>query len=241
MALAELHRVLAVGAPVDLQTLAGSYEGHALPDDDVGGRFFASWDPEALGAIVMGAGFDISGLEVDGDLVRVRAERVRTLPDFVGPAMRFLAVGLNPSLYSADVGVGYARPGNRFWPAMLAAGVVTCDRDPVHALRVDGVGMTDAVKRATVGAKEIDPAEYRSGMARVERLTRWLAPAVVCMVGLTGWRTAVEARAQPGLQAQPFGGRPVYVMPSTSGLNAHAQLPDLVAHLRAAMAAGASR
>jgi TDG/mug DNA glycosylase family protein len=239
-ALAELHRVLVVGAPVDIQVVAGSYEGHALAADDVGGRFFASWQPDALHDVVVGAGFEITGLEVDGDVVRVGAERARTLADVVGPGLRLLAVGLNPSLYSADAGVGYARPGNRFWPAALAAGLVTRDRDPDHARRVHGVGMTDAVKRATARADEIGAHEYRSGLARVERLTRWLAPAVVCMVGLSGWRTAIDARAAPGLQPAPFGGRPVYVMPSTSGVNAHTQLPDLVAHLRAAVAAGAT-
>ena len=98
--------------------------------------------------------------------------------------------------------------------------------------------MTDIVKRATVAAKEIADDEYRQGMARVERLTRWLAPAAVCMVGLSGWRTVVARDARPGLQPEAFGGRPVYVMPSTSGLNAHAQLPELVHHLRRALAAG---
>ena len=150
-------------------------------------------------------------------------------------------MGLNPSLYAADAGVGYARPGNRFWPALRAAGIVTRDRDPQHALRVHGVGMTDLVKRATVGAKEIDAAEYRSGMARVERLVEWLAPASVCMVGLSGWRAAVDGGARTGLQPDRFGGRPLYVMPSTSGANAHAQLPELVDHLCRAVAAGTDR
>ncbi len=237
LALADLHRVLIVGAPVDVQVLAGSYEGHELPDDDVGGRFFASWQPAQFEDILVGAGFDISHLEVDGDVVRARAVRARTLADIVGPGLRLLTVGLNPSLYAADRGVGYARPGNRFWPALLAAGIVTRDRDPFHALNVHGLGMTDAVKRATAGAKEIDPAEYRSGMARVERLVRWLAPDAVCMVGLSGWRAAVDRGAHIGVQPQRFGGRPVYVMPSTSGANAHAQLPELVDHFRGALGA----
>jgi hypothetical protein len=60
------------------------------------------------------------------------------------------------------------------------------------------------------------------------------------MVGLTGWRAAVDAHARPGLQPDPFGGRPVYVMPSTSGINAHAQLPELIDHLRRALTAGAA-
>jgi TDG/mug DNA glycosylase family protein len=239
-ALADLHRVLVVGAPVDLQVLAGSYEGRALPDDDIGGRFFASWEPARLRDVMVGAGFDVVDLEVDGDVVRVRAHRARTLADTVGAGLRLLVVGLNPSLYAADAGVGYARPGNRFWPAAIAAGIVTRDRDPVHALAAHGVGMTDVVKRATTTAKEIGPDEYRAGMARVERLVQWLAPDAVCMVGLTGWRSAVDAAARSGVQSRRLGGRPVYVMPSTSGANAHAQLPELTDHLRAALAAGTS-
>jgi double-stranded uracil-DNA glycosylase len=216
--------------------LAGSYQGHHLPADDVGGRFFASWTAGALGDVLVGAGFDRVRIESDDDLLRVRARRARTLADTVGPAMRMLVVGLNPSLYSADAGVGFARPGNRFWPAAIAAGLVTRRCDPGHALRTHGVGMTDIVKRATVGARELTAAEYRRGLVRVERLTRWLAPAVVCVVGLSGWRAAVDAGAAPGPQATPFGDRPVYVMPSTSGANAHAQLPALVAHFEAAAA-----
>jgi TDG/mug DNA glycosylase family protein len=238
LALAELHRILVVDAPVDIQVLAGDYEGRALPDDDIGDRFFASWPPEMLRDVVVGAGFDVTDLRVAGDVVRVSAVRARTLADIVGPAMRILMVGLNPSVYSADAGIGFARPGNRFWPAAIAAGLVTRPRDPYHALEAHGVGMTDAVKRATVGANELTAGEYESGMGRVKRLARWLQPSVVCMVGLSGWRAAVDRRAGAGLQRERFGGRPVYVMPSTSGLNAHAQLPDLVAHFGAALAAG---
>ena len=136
--------------------------------------------------------------------------------------MRLLVVGLNPSLYAADAGVGYARPGNRFWPAARHAGLVTRDRDPSHALRAHGVGMTDLVKRATSNAAGLTATEYRTGMARVERLVRWLEPGAVCFVGLTGWRHAVDRHATAGPQPRRIGGRPVYVMPSTSGANAHA-------------------
>ncbi len=73
--------------------------------------------------------------------------------------------------------------------------------------------------------------EYRDGTARVERLVRWLRPRAVCFVGLAGWRAAVDRRAGTGVQPALFGGRPAYVMPSTSGLNAHSSRADLVAHL----------
>jgi double-stranded uracil-DNA glycosylase len=236
LALADLHRSLAVGAPVDLQVLGGDYEGDALADDDVGGRFFCGWTPERLEDVMTGAGFEVENTESDDDVVRVSATRQRTLPDFVGPGMRLLVVGLNPSLYSADRAVGFARPGNRFWPAALAAGITERDRDSRHALAAHGVGMTDVVKRATVGAAELSVREYRTGMGRIERLVGWLEPEVVCFVGLSGWRAAVDRGARPGFQGRTLAGRPVYVMPSTSGANAHAQIPQLSEHLRAAAA-----
>jgi TDG/mug DNA glycosylase family protein len=166
--------------------------------------------------------------------VFARATRARTLPDTVGPGMRVLVCGLNPSLYAADAGVGFARPGNRFWPAALAAGLVAVARDADAALRDHGVGMTDLVKRATVGASELTTAEYRDGLDRVGHLVRWLRPGVICFVGLAGWRAAVDRKAVAGVQPRGLAGVPVYVMPSTSGLNAHSSLPDLTAHLRAA-------
>jgi TDG/mug DNA glycosylase family protein len=236
MALADLHRVLAVGAPLDVQVIHGDYEGDALPDDDVGGRFFASWRPQALVEVLEGAGFAVEACQVHDDVVRVRARRMRTLADTVAPSMRLLVVGLNPSLYAADAGVGFARPGNRFWPAALAAGLVSRDRDARHALRVHGVGMTDLVKRATVGAAGISRDEYRRGLERIDHLVRWLTPDALCLVGLAGWRAAVDPGASPGVQARDVGGRPVYLMPSTSGANAHAGLAELTDHLRSASA-----
>jgi TDG/mug DNA glycosylase family protein len=94
--------------------------------------------------------------------------------------------------------------------------------------------MTDLVKRATPRADDLTRDEYRDGAARVERLTRWLAPGVVCFVGLAGWRAAIDRHARPGVQPEPFGGRPAYVMPSTSGLNARVPPAELADHLRAA-------
>ncbi len=230
LALWDLHRVLAVGSPFELQVLEGEYEGHDLPDDDVGGRFFAGWTPDRLADLVTGAGFEVAdgSIAVSGDEVGLRAVRSRTLADTVGPGMRLLVCGVNPSPYSADAGVGYARPGNRFWPAALAAGIVSEDRDPVDALVGHGMGMTDFVKRATRTAAEVTSAEYRLGFARVERLVEWLRPGAVCFVGLSGWRAVVDRRAVAGLQPVPIGGRPAYVMPSTSGLNARTSLdrPD---------------
>lgn len=192
------------------------------------------WTEPRLTDLLVGAGLRDGATAIDGTATVVRASRARSLPDTVAPGMGLLVCGLNPSEYAADRGVGYARPGNRFWPAALEAGVVTRSHDPLDALLTHGVGMTDLVKRATARASDVAASEYRSGAARVERLVRWLRPRVVCFVGLAGWRAAVDSRAVAGRQPQLFGGRPAYVMPSTSGLNAHASREDLVQHLAAA-------
>jgi double-stranded uracil-DNA glycosylase len=239
LALARLQWALEPGAPFVVYVRLGDDEGaHLAERGDFPGRFFAEWRANALGDLLTGAGFEVDEMREDrghsAEFLVAWARRARSLPDTVAPDMRLLVCGLNPSLYAADRGVGYARPGNRFWPAALAAGLVTRDRDPLDALVSHGVGMTDLVKRATRTAAELDPAEYRTGTARLERIVRWLRPRAVCFVGLTGWRSAVERKAVAGVQAGGFAGVPAYVMPSTSGANAHTQLPDVTAHLRAA-------
>src|SRR4051794_21222039 len=132
LALADAHWELTPGTSLSLRVRTTK----ALP-------------PDRVGALVHGAGFVDETVAVrDGWLAAV-AVRARTLPDVVGAGMRLLCVGLNPSLYSADVGVGFARPGNRFWPAARAAGIVApdVDRDTRRALVAHGIGFTDLVKR----------------------------------------------------------------------------------------------
>jgi TDG/mug DNA glycosylase family protein len=232
-ALADLHRSLAVGAPGVVVVRADDRSGY-LAGDDFAGRWFAGWSRDPLHDVLTGSGFDVESLDATGEWLVARVRRARTLADTVGPGMGLLVCGLNPSLRAADAGVGFVTPGNRFWPAALAAGLVTVDRDPWAALSA-GVGMTDLVKRATPRAAELTSAEYRAGHARLERLTRWLQPGAVCFVGLAGWRAAVDRNATAGLQPAPIGGRPAYVMPSTSGLNARVPLVELADHLRAAV------
>jgi TDG/mug DNA glycosylase family protein len=234
IALAHLHAALAPGAPVEMSLLKGTGEGER-PDDDFPGRHFAFWQADELGAVVSGAGFEIDDQAEQGDWLIMQARRARTLPDFVGPGMRVLVCGLNPSVISADAGFGFAGPNNRFWPAAIGSGLIDAGarRQPLRVL-ADRVGMTDLVKRATPGASELSRAEYRAGAARVARLVSWLSPGVTLFVGLDGWRAAVNRLAQPGLQPEPFGGAPAYVMPSTSGRNARTNLAQLIEHMDAA-------
>jgi TDG/mug DNA glycosylase family protein len=237
LALADLHRAMEVGAALHLQVTSDRLQENA--DDRFPGRHFSWWPLERLRDVVAGAGFDAHSVVDDGEeWIDVEATRARTLADTVGPDMRLLLVGLNPSVYSADVGSGFARPGNRFWPAALAAGIVTRTHDPFHALRVDGIGMTDLVKRATRSAKELTHEEFALGAARLEHLVAWLEPGAVCFVGLSGYRAAIDRRATSGWQEQAFGGRPAYVMPNPSGINAHAKPADLAEHLQRATTPG---
>ncbi|MGE3619708.1 MAG: mismatch-specific DNA-glycosylase [Acidimicrobiia bacterium] len=180
------------------------------------------------------------GFEPDGRRGALRATRARTLPDLVAPGLRLLVCGLNPSLHAADAAVPYAGPGNRFWPAARAVGLVGADRDPWRAVLEDGIGFTDLVKRATPAAAALTAAEHRAGLARVERLCARHAPAALALVGLAGWRRAADPGALPGWQDRRLGGVPVYLLPSTSGRNAATGLPALTAHLAAALA-GPSR
>ena len=117
---------------------------------------------------------------------------------------------------------------------MLEAGLVASARDPLAALVDHGIGMTDLVKRATVRADELTTIEYDEGLSRVDRLASWLRPAAVCIIGLDGWRKVVDRRATPGWQQRNVGGRPTYLMPNPSGLNAHVRVTDLADHFRAA-------
>lgn len=234
-ALAELHRVLARDAPVEIVMFGGDLDLEPVEDGEFGPRRYSHWPEDDLRDVIDGAGFVVNEWTTRREhrwpSYEVSLQRASTLPDMVGPGLDVLVCGLNPSVYSADVGVGFGRPGNRFWPAALAADLVSVDRDPSHALLVDGVGMTDLVKRATPRADAISEDEYRRGLARVERLCARLRPKVVCFVGLSGWRAAVDPRAVAGWQPDPLGGAAVYLMPSTSGVNAHVNLDDLVGHL----------
>jgi double-stranded uracil-DNA glycosylase len=204
---------------------------HSLP---VGAR--VRLPPEVnVAPLLEAAGFGETTVDRRG---LVEATRLRSLPDIVAPGMRLLVCGLNPSLYSADAGVNFARPGNRFWPAALGAGVVSVDRDPWHALEHHRVGFTDLVKRATVGADELTAEEYRAGAERLAWTVELLHPETVCFVGLTGYRVAIDRKAVAGPLPGGFAGAAAYLMPNPSGLNAHATPASLAEHLRAALATG---
>ncbi len=159
------------------------------------------------------------------------------LPDRLGPGLRAVFVGINPSLRSASTAHHYAGPGNRFWPALRGAGLVPEDmgyeRD--HELVALGFGLTNVVARATRGASELTPRDHARGRVVLARKLRALAPEWAVFVGVTAFRgaTGVRGRRDPGAQPERIGQTRTWIVSSPSGRNAHATLSDLVAQLRA--------
>jgi len=163
------------------------------------------------------------------------AARYRTIPDVAAPGLRVLFAGINPGLYSAATGYHFARPGNRFWPALYAAGFTDRVLRPEEQkdLLPLGLGITNVVARATARADELTADEVRAGgrvlTAKVTRLSpRWLA-----VVGITVYRTAFSRpSATTGRQDQALGSTRIWVLPNPSGLNALWTTPKLVEAFR---------
>jgi double-stranded uracil-DNA glycosylase len=160
------------------------------------------------------------------------AARDRTIPDVIAPGLRVVFAGINPGLYSAATGYHFARPGNRFWPALHRSGFTerVFRPDEQEQLLGLGLGITNVVARATARAEELRPAEFLAGArvlsAKIARLRpRWLA-----VVGVTAYRAAFGRRhAAVGLQGEAIGETRVWILPNPSGLNAHYVGPRLVA------------
>jgi TDG/mug DNA glycosylase family protein len=154
------------------------------------------------------------------------------IPDLVGPGMRVLLVGINPSLYSGWTGRHFARPGNRLWRTLHEAGFTDRLLYPAEtdAIIDAGLGITNLVARSTARADELSDAEIRAGVAPLGRLVRRTKPAYVAFLGISTYRIAFAVRrAQVGRQSETFEGAGVWVLPNPSGLNANYQQPQLTA------------
>ena len=91
-----------------------------------------------------------------------------------------------------------------------------------------GIGITNVVDRPTRAAAELSDAELREGSTALAALAREVRPRVVAVVGIGAYRTGFgRPEATVGLQEEALGGRPAWVLPNPSGLNAHWQLPAL--------------
>jgi TDG/mug DNA glycosylase family protein len=160
---------------------------------------------------------------------QLRAAAGAAIPDLLAPNLFVLFCGINPSLYSGATGWHFARPGNRFWPALWAAGFTPRQFAPSEgaALLALGIGITNLVARATAAAAELSDDELRTGARALARKVRRYHPRVLAIVGITAYRTGFgRPDAREGLQTETVAGVPVWVLPNTSGLNAHHQAAD---------------
>ena len=164
--------------------------------------------------------------------------RDRTLPDILpadGEPLHVLFCGINPGLYSAATGWHFARPGNRFWPALHLSGFTPRRFEPREQEKLPGygLGITNIAPRATAQAAELTAAELRDGAARLRALAGRHNPRFVAIAGVTAYRTAFDSpRAAIGPQDERVGAARLWILPNPSGLNASWLLPRLTEAFR---------
>ncbi|HEV7649185.1 MAG TPA: G/U mismatch-specific DNA glycosylase [Actinophytocola sp.] len=164
----------------------------------------------------------------------LEAAKEGTLPDVIRVGLDVLFSGINPGLYSAATGCHFARPGNRFWPALHRSGFTARQLRPDEQWELldAGLGITNVVERASARADELSDDELRGGGERLATLVGEYRPRVLAVLGISAYRAAFgRARATVGEQER-IGDARVWVLPNPSGLNAHYQLPALAEEFR---------
>ena len=165
----------------------------------------------------------------------LEAARDKTIRDVIGPGLRVLFCGINPGLYSGATGHHFARPGNRFWPALHLSGFTPRLLSPneERELLGFGLGITNVVARTTAVASELTTEEYVAGGRRLARKVRRFEPDLLAVLGVTAYRIAFgDKDAAIGPQSATIGSTRLWVLPNPSGLNAHYQLPSLAKEFR---------
>jgi len=161
---------------------------------------------------------------------QIAAAKGKTVPDVIAKNLRVLFCGINPGLYTAAVGHHFARPGNRFWPALHRSGFTERLLSPFEerALLQSGVGITNVVPHATATAAELIPEDFIRGGKDLSAKVKRYQPAILAVLGVGAYRTAFCApKAIIGEQEEQIGGTRIWVLPNPSGLNANYQLEDL--------------
>jgi TDG/mug DNA glycosylase family protein len=164
------------------------------------------------------------------------AARGKTVPDVIAPHLRVLFCGINPGLYSGATGHHFARPGNRFWPALHQAGFTPRLLVPTEerTLLQHGLGVTNLVARTTAAADELTKTELVAGCRRLRAKVARHKPRILAVLGVGAYRIAFgQSKAIIGPQDEGLGSTALWVLPNPSGLNAHYQLRELVQIFRA--------
>lgn len=176
----------------------------------------------------------MAGKPTRADLLAAATSGMR-VQDVIGPGLRVLFCGINPGLYTAYTGHHFARPGNRFWPALHRAGFTERQLAPSEerTLLERGYGITNVVPRVTATAAELAPEEYVVGGRALRAKIADYTPRVLAILGVGAYRTAFDRpKATLGPQPELLGATRVWVLPNPSGLNAHYQLDALAALFR---------
>jgi TDG/mug DNA glycosylase family protein len=160
----------------------------------------------------------------------VAAAAGRTVRDVIAPNLRVLFCGINPGLYTAAVGHHFARPGNRFWPALHRAGFTPRQLSPFEEEELIGLGygITNVVPRATATAAELGPEEFVHGGRLLRKKVEKYRPRFLAVLGVGAYRAAfAQPKAPLGPQEEMLGPARVWVLPNPSGLNANYSLEAL--------------
>jgi TDG/mug DNA glycosylase family protein len=155
----------------------------------------------------------------------------KSVPEIIAPGLRILFCGINPGLYSGAVGHHFARPGNRFWPVLHAAGFTPRRLEPAdeRELLDLGYGITNFVNYATASANELSREQLIAGGRQLEQKVRHYQPQYLAILGIGAYQTAYQRlKARLGRQFESIADTIVWVLPNPSGLNAHYQFQDLV-------------
>jgi TDG/mug DNA glycosylase family protein len=170
----------------------------------------------------------------------LRAAGGKTVPDVIAANLLVLFCGINPGLYTAAVGHHFARPGNRFWPALHKSGFTDRLISPFdeQELLNSGIGISNVVPHATASAAELTPEDFIAGGRTLASKVKRYGPKIVAILGVGAYRHAFgKPKAQIGEQAERIHDARVWVLPNPSGLNANYQLPELVKLLKQLRAA----
>ncbi len=154
----------------------------------------------------------------------------KTMPDIIAPGLKTLFCGINPSVYSVVVGHHFARPGNRFWPALFAGGFTPHRFSPTEDQKLLdlGLGITNVAAKSSVAAADLTKAEIEAGARELEARVLRFQPQVLAILGIGAYRTGFSRpRASLGLQNERIGATQIWVLPNPSGLNAHYHPPQL--------------
>ena len=131
--------------------------------------------------------------------------------------LRVLFCGINPSLYSAATGWHFARPGNRFWPALHLSGFTPRQLAPREQdlLPGFGLGITNLVARPPRRPPSYTSAELQAGREHLAALTDRYRPRIVAIAGRHGLPHRVRpAAGRHRAAAGPARPARIWVLPN---------------------------